>query len=421
MNNNIGNSYRMTDVVTDKLMALYTSKDSESQWYPSFIGTCKEVRYAYRDIPFQSVMLYGRSANIYLPKAGDFIINMALHLTFNAGAGATNPSFKQDISSLFERITLFYGGSILQVIYPDQIYCSSVQDDFETANIRVDRQGLVNLANRQTLATTAQRYQFRIESFLDYSSFPVSLLADQIRVEFNLRQKTNITESTANFNLLTGLDVTDNFLRVKYAYVKKDTLNNLAKLSLSQYGLFFPYLDSIHQQNVVPAGSTQLRVLLSNIKGLVSWGCFFIRETRQVNDNTGNVNFQFTNTIPWTSFNIQDSAVKIYPAENQNDMTFEENRFHRLYDLGSYVAPAIPSAVTDYRGFFTFSAHSVDHPLLPDQLENRGYYNFSATTNCFLNVTLQAPLANECYVDVFAFHHNALNLINGTVKAFSLH
>lgn len=420
MNNNINARFSMIDSVTDKLMELYgTDRD---QWmFPTWGFNKRETRYAYRDIVSQSDPNFGKNFNIYIPAAGDFIAHMHLVINVTAGAGATNPRFKNEIASaLFERVTFFYQGNILQIMYPDQLsIMEGTQDQFEKATMRVDRMGATTPANRIILAQNATQYMLPLNSFLDQMSFPISLLNKEIRVEFQVRDKVNVTAADANFNLLTGLNIDDCFLRIKYVYGDKESLNKLAQYSVSGFGLMYPFLDNMWQRNNLAIGSTTARVLLSGIKGLVSYFVFCVRYADDVDDRTGN-DAGFNTYVPWRSFNVTDNAVRIFPAEN-DEMTILENRMIRVLDAGAYVPAALPNQITDYRGVANWAHYATNYLTSDDEKYNNGYYNFSATSAAFLNIDFGFALPREAYVDVWVKHHNSLQLVNGTVKAYSLH
>lgn len=425
--NNVYSSFSMIDSVTSKLMDMY-SVAPYKDFYPHFkhsVGD-RATRFVYRDVYPQTDAGYGKTVNFLIPRQADFIGKIHLFLEISAGGGATAPSLKQDVTSLIERASIFYAGNLIQVLaYNDSQYCRAMSDDFERASINVDRRGISTLANRQILAQTNQEYQIQLEStFLDHLNFPVSLLgSDDLRLEIVFRKKDQVTQAAANYNLLTGLDITQCFLRIKYAYIDKEILQSIAKLSVSNLGIFMPFIDVGHHRAIFSAGLLELKTLLSNNKGLVSWGCWMLRRQSDVDNNNGSTAAEFTNTYPWKDFSLTDSSVRIYPGESQIECTYLQNRFLRHEDLGAYVQPSLTNQIVDYRGFFSFGKEQLGHNDNQDNSEvsSTGYYNFSASQSIYLNISLNVAANEPLYLDVYTYHYNALNLKNGTLRAYSLH
>ncbi len=355
---------------------------------------------------------FGQTAVYTIDNSGDYIEEIFLELNLSAITGAVNPSYKNDISTIIDSIRLFQGGTQVEEVwrYDKGTLCNQAFQTFETYQAKTFTEGVQPLAARQAAAVAAQQFEVEIPSLLDFLSIPVSLLeGNSLRLEITFKPLANCVQFTAGTPAASILSAN---LRCHYIYADIKIMEKILAAS-KQSPVLFPFLDYGFTTRDIGAGSTSFRHLLSEFKGPVSFMSFMLRETRQVDDTTGNPAFEISNTYPVTDWNLEDKGVLV--ANTPDNQPFLYNRgVVRVHEFKAYSDPA------------TFGQeYIVSHPfgveswriIQNEDVTARGYYDFSMTQSANLTLTFPAN-AVPIRLSAFQWAFNAMLLSNGQLTRF---
>jgi hypothetical protein len=155
-------------------------------------------------------------------------------------------------------------------------------------------------------------------------------------------------------------------------------------------------------------------MLLSQFRAGVQWMGAWVREQRQVTDTTFNPAFEYTNSVPYLDWNVQDRGQN--QISNPDNLVPEYTQFHVIpLDFHNYFDPA--TRFTSFPMMWSFGVEpGLDLHL--NQPKAYGYYNFDETQSAYLVVDFPAPLVNPVVITAYGYFNNALLLTNGSLRKF---
>jgi hypothetical protein len=175
-----------------------------------------------------------------------------------------------------------------------------------------------------------------------------------------------------------------------------------------------PMIDNAYQRDIQPAGGSGFAPLVNQFKGLAAYIGWWLRESQQVNDNTGNSLFQWDNSAPWTDVQLLDRSSRIMSSPNPLLYSFVRNTI-RPREFKAYANPAQNNV--EFAGLYNFC-------LQPFRLQNTigevlalGNYQFQTTQAAFLQITAPVfPVAET--LDGYEVFFNAIVLQNGRLSKY---
>jgi hypothetical protein len=176
----------------------------------------------------------------------------------------------------------------------------------------------------------------------------------------------------------------------------------------------FPFLDISLTQTTVPLGSSNFRFNLTEFKSLGTTVCWWLREVQQVQDQSGNPAFEYTNSSPWTLWNIESGGNRIVMTPDDQSMQ------HSIFieapnELDVYRNPANYNVTFPVVHSFSVD-HQTAHDLHRSSICATGYFNWDVSQNnnfVVIHGIPTAPLIQFVGVNLFL---NTFQLVNGQLN-----
>ncbi len=406
-------SYSVTPASVADLKRLYQhySFDRHVLW-PKLKGMDHKTRCQLIQIQPKTVPAFGQTCVFSIFKTGDFMDDLVLELQVSQilFPGGTFASYRNDMSGCIQEVRVYQGGAILQT-HTNEEYCfqNAYLQTFEEYQSLTEAVGALPLATRIARnAAGPQTFYIPIRCLFDNYSAPLSLLNEEIQVQIQFKPFNMVAQSDAVTP--TGQILSAN-LRGTFLEAGNQLMADMfeqTKIGTLPFGV----MDMTNVLDVIPAGIQTHRLLLTTFRSLTPYFFFWIREQRQLNDTTFNPNFEWTNTVPYLSFNMQDRGQNV--ASNPVDLPSDYVKLHMIStDFHKYFNPS--NRFTDYPGLFSFSIEPIVdlHSL---QVESMGYYDYSQTQSAYLIINFPAPLAVPCTLCAYGPFINAALISNGAIR-----
>lgn len=414
----------MSDQLNTFATSSYAAGDLMKRWqqmatdkkflWPRLEGMNQNTRGYIRQIQPRTIPGFGQTVVYSLQKAGDFCKDLELELQLSAitQVGGTFVAYKNDIGGLFFNIRLYQGGALIQQRdFNENVFNDLFTRTFEETQALSESNGILPFATRAARAAAGpQTFFIPIRTLLDYFSCPLSLLSDEIQIQISFQpllsmiqfDGTNPTASVLSANI-----------RGEFFDVNPALMNEM--LSASKIGsLPFPIVDLATVQEVIPAGTITHRMQLSQFRGMVSWFGGWVREQQQAFDMSGNPLFEYTNSVAYQDFNVQDRGINV--ISNPDNIVPGYTQLHTIpLDFHNYFNPAF--RFTDFPMMWSWSLEPTLDLHLQEPIQT-GCYNFDQTQSGYLVVNFAAPLVNPCVITAYGYFFNALLLTNGSLRKF---
>lgn len=417
MSSNQLTQYAVTDASVEGLKALFSRDNMDYEVFaPRLRGTSPATLPFYRRVDPQTQPNFGQTCVYQLDDAGDFAEEVTLELQMSqiTQTGGTFVAYKNDISTIIDTIRCYQAGTLLQEITRfDQIaFSDAVFQEYEDYVNITEANGVLPFATRSARAAAgAQNFYVNLRTFLDYFSCPLSLLTSPIRVEVSFKPMLNTIQYDGTAPVAT---IMNSVLRVRYINVEDKFMAAMLQAS-KKVPVLFPFMDISYTQNDYASNTTQIRFLLNEFKSIVGYMGWFLREVRQVNDTTGNPNWEITNSVPITDWNLLDKGVNI--ISNPDNRTNDQIRLCEIpHIFNTYSDPGL--RFTQFYEVHSFSIEPLQ-PLLLNSTETLGYYDFSKTQSAYLQINLPAD-NTPIRLTAFAWYYNVLIFKNGSITKFTL-
>lgn len=420
MSDQLNASFAVSDASTASLKKLWSQMAEDKRvFWPRLKGTNPNTVQFLRQVRPQTQADFSQTVTYQLDDAGDFVEDMVLELTLSqiVSVGATFVAYRNDIGAgIIQTIRLFQAGTLLQELrYSEQVFQDLYMVTFEQNQALTESNGILPFATRAARAAAgAQNFFVPLRTLLDYFACPLSILTSAIRVEITFQPLLNLVQydgATPTANILAAN------LRVRYSNANPQMMNEMLAVTKGP-GMLFPFMDLAFTQNDYAAGTQNIRLLLSEFRSITAYVGGWLRETRQLDDTTGNPLFEFTNSVGFQDWNIQDRGVNI--MNNPDNLTPDFVKLHEIpWKFHCYFAPA--ARFTDFPMLFSWAIEGPEVDLHLNEPENTGYYDFSRSNSAYWNLNIPAPgTANATRLTAYAWFYNVLVVKNGSCLKFTL-
>lgn len=417
MSSNQLTQYAVTDASVEGLKTLFSRDNMDFEVFaPRLRGTSPSTLPFYRRVDPQTNPAFGQTLIFQLDDSGDFAEEVTLELQISqvTQTGGTFVALKNNFSTCIDTLRCYQAGTLLQEVTRFDLQCfeEAVFQSYEDFVNTTEANGVLPFATRSARAAAGtQNFYINLNTFLNFFSCPLSLLTSPIRVELTFKPMLNLIQYDGTNPQVSILNAV---LRVRYINVEDKFMAKMLQSS-KQVPILFPFVDKSFSQNDYASNTTQIRFLLNEFKSLVGYMGWFIREVRQVNDTTGNPNWEITNSVPITDWNLIDKGVNI--ISNPDNRTNDQIRLCEIpWIFNTYSDPAL--RFTQFYEVHSFSIEPLQ-PLLLMSTETLGYYDFSKTQSAYLQINLPAD-ANPIRLTAFAWYYNVLIFKNGSITKFTL-
>lgn len=352
-----------------------------------------------RDVAPESSGQPGGSTVYKWPKIAEKVTKIQVMTTHAALAqtGGTYVCF-EDFAGFDEidHVDISYAGNPLQTIYGLQMYIwhrlHKRQDKQDAEAVLVG--GNMTQAERITAAASAQKFYVDIPAFFTYethSSFPLLVLAEEIRFEVFYKQLSQVVNSDASLGNVTGGAITTQALRISFVQNIKSEKNIINSAVNEGNGIIFPILDVERQPlNLLQSGNTSFNVKITNAKAPCSYFSFVARKNSKINSTTyGNTFNQFETVSNWDLMANSDYLIR--------NVEHDYNLF--------YLNPLY------YEGPPRDNIYGSSFSLVPEnRYDCNGSNYFAMQNNPTLDVTMPSALGENYYLDAFFFVENFIQI-----------
>ncbi len=355
-----------------------------------------------RDIPAESTGNFGSQTVYKLSKVAEKVSKIQHIVTTSAftRTGGTFARFCDYVGfEMHDRIELSYAGNPLQTLYGLQLYLwhrmHKRQDKADAEAILVG--GNLTTTQRNDTSggrgTAAQTFYVDLPFFFTYethNSFPILVLAEELRIEVHYKTVPQIVQSDATLGNVT-VNVTNQELRVTYVHnIQKE--RDILKVGVnSENGVLFPILDVERQPlYLITSGSTTAQIKLTNPKSPCTYFQFVLRQNADINSATyGNIfnNFQ---------------AITSWDAEaNNNPLVRLVEHDYQMY----YINPLY------YEGTPRDFVYGHSFSLMPEnKMDAHGSNYFAMQNNPLININFTSAIGSNWYFDGFFYVHNYIQV-----------
>jgi hypothetical protein len=358
-----------------------------------------------RDLPTESSGQFGGHSVYKLSKVAEKISKIQSKVTTSAitQSGGTASRFCEYVGfEMYDHIDLSYAGNPLQTLYGLQLYLwhlahkRSDKRDAEATLVGGGGNFATPAQRNNTGAgkgTAAQTFYTDLPFFFTYethNSFPILVLAEELRVEVYYKTIPQIVQSDAAVGNVT-VTLTNQVLRVTYVHniqKERDILKNGVN---ADQGILFPILDVERQPLylIASGSSSPFQIKLTNPKSPCTYSQFIFRKNSNINTNNGNTFNTFENV---SSYNIE---------ANNNPLVREVEHDYQMFYLNPMYYDGSPDD------------HIYGHSwsLAPEnKMDAHGSNYFGMQNNPIINVTFTSAPAENWYFDGFFYVHNFIQV-----------
>jgi hypothetical protein len=354
-----------------------------------------------RDLPAESTGTYGGHTVFKISKIAEKVSKLQSVITVSAltRVGGTQSRFVKFVGfEMIDRAELSYAGNPLQTLYGLQLYLWSRMhkrsDKRDSEALLVG--GIEAVTTRNTLATAAQTFYVDLPFFFTYethNSFPILVLAEELRLEIYYKTLPQIVQSDATLGNVTG-SITSQELRVTYIHnIQKE--REILKVGVnSDDGILFPVLDVERQPlYLIPSGSSSpFQIKLTNPKSPSTYCQFIFRKNSEINSVTyANEPNSFQHIASW------NMEANNSPLVREVEHDYQLNYLNPLY----------------YDGRSEENIYGHSWSLMPEnRMDAHGSNYFGMQNNPIINVTFSASNtpAENWYFDGFFYVHNFIQV-----------
>lgn len=417
-------TFAISDASTANLKMLWSTPEVDAAiFYPRLIGTTADyTQVFFRKLTPVSTPAFGQTCQYNIDAAGDWVCQMILELQLSAivpSIAGSAVSYKNDITTIIDTVRLYQGGTLLQQMNYDQfLFQNRCFQTFEEYQNKSEAEGVLPLATRQARAAAGiQNFYIEIPSLLDTLATPLSILSSSVRVEISFKPMLNVIQFSAGTATASILQAN---LRPKFINCNPAVIQALLNASKTS-SVLFPFMDFSNTRQDVAAGTTNIRFLLSEFKSLCAVMGFTLRESRQVDDTTGNPAFEISNSVGFTDWNMIDRSVNI--VSNPDNLTPDYSKLvEQTYIFETYNDVAQRASIDWFFIPHSFAMHPWPATMELDvnEMVATGYYDFSRTESAYL--ILNNPTVNNqaLRVNAYCYFMNVLVLRNGALSKYTL-
>lgn len=393
--------------------------DREILW-PKLLGMSPKTRNETRRIDPRNTASFGNPCIWDVYKRADFINDLVLELTLSpiVTPGSTFNAYRNGIGSgIIQGLRIYQSGATLQELGSNnedyQVFRDVYFSDYPNYAIKTEENGYLPFATRVARSGANQVFEVRLNTIFDYFAIPVSILSDVVQVEIVFKSMIRCLETDGAIANTTA-SILSAVLRCDYAYVSPNTMSEMLTVSKTT-GLEFPYLDFASQNFTIAAGTTVIRELCGQFRGLSPFVFGWLRANQDVSNVTGDPTREWTNTIAFNSWNLQIDGQDTVSQPDDMPARFVKHLLvdhaHRYFDPANYN--------TSFPIFFPFSLEpfqDLDHLSGPIVT---GYFDMDlASRNTYVIINLPAALVETCQLTMFAAFYNTVIISNGSIRKY---
>ena len=260
---------------------------------------------------------------------------LVLNLSAITKTGGTYASFVNDGSFLTKMIEVRVGANLITTLYPESWYLGPVLHLSTEDKLRyLPAIGNATQANRRTAASSAQTISIDIPvPFVNMQGWNVKAHSgQQLDIKVYHADLTTVvqTDGTAPACTINSVQL----LVSGRNYLNQHNLINTVLAGRKMGHVDQRFLDPIQQSFVLPSGSAQYTVQLTNMAGLYSHLLFVVRASSNLGTPLGNSPDTFA---ALASYTMLDSAGNIILPQTSS-----------AYALGNYAAKYVRGDLTDF-------------------------------------------------------------------------
>jgi hypothetical protein len=386
------------------------SQDRAMFW-PQLTGLNRNTRTTLRRVDPTSTAAFGQVASFLLTDAGNFMeqITLEMQLSPITQTGGTVVSYRNDISGIIDTIRFYQAGSLLQqTIYDYLPFHNLCLLTYEQYVAKTAAEGILPLSTRQSAAAAGSQYFYvEIPSPFDYYSIPLSLLTSPVRCEIQFKPMLNCIQFDGSN---PQASIQQAILRCRYVQASPQMMAEMAAVSTTT-GLLFPFMDLVSTQADFASLTSNIRMLVSEFKSLSAYIGWWPRDEAQIVNTTGNVNYEWTNTISFTSWNLQDNSINTI-----SNPDFVSPNYSRLVEIPwiFHCYFNVTNIATSFPILYSYTLEP-ERDLHLSQIFNSGYYDFSLTQSAYLAIVGTAATTGQTRITAYSIFYNAYVLRNGAL------
>ena len=365
-----------------------------------------------KEIEFQGIPVLGRSCTAIIPKAGDLLVKLYLHVTLgalNVAVGAESlEHYVDDVGrAMIESVSIRMGSVTIDTLYPEYLHAweeLSVSTDLQLGQSTGKN---IDETIRTEWAKSTQELYVPLEFYFHgdlCNALPlIALHTTPLDVVVNFKRVEDIVSKRANapYTILSSDGNITCKLLGEFAYLDS-TERDIFLNKRHQY-----IITQLQRQPVIiPAGVSTFNVPLSFSLPVKEFIIMTVKDEHKLNNRS----FCFTG--------YEDSEVQ--SASNCRNESFKTlaidiNSCPRVCPLGPLYYRVIQNSQNHSRipmkVIYTYSL-----AVHPESAEPSGSLNLSRIDNVTLKFTFSAPTAGKLHMLIFAKSINILKLYGGVAS-----
>ena len=411
------NSFAVTDASTTALKAAWQqAAQDRALFWPQLQGVNHMTRTELRRVDPTSTPSFGQIASYLLTDSGNWMEQIILEIQLSpiTQTGGTVVSYRNDISGIIDSIRYYQAGTFLyQQNYDYLPWHNQVQLTFEQFTAKQIAEQILPLATRQANAAAgSQNFFIELPSPFDYYAIPLSLLTSPVRVEIQFKPMLNVIQFDGSN---PQASIQSAWLRCRYVNSSPQLMADLASAS-KENGIMFPMMDLATTQGDFASLTSNIRFLLSEFKSICAYMGWWARDEAQIVNTTGNVTYEWTNSVAFTNWNLLDRGINVINNPDQLSPSYTRLIeipwvFHCFFNVAN-IATAFPMV-------YSFCLEP-ERDLHLSQIFNSGQYDFSRTQSAFLSVFGTAATTGQTRITAYSIYYNVLILRNGSLTKYTL-
>jgi hypothetical protein len=415
MASNQSNTFAITPGSTATLSKAFFSPGLDRQFFfPSLRGLAPGTRRYWITINPQASSSFGGTSSWFLDNSGSFIdeVYVKLELSAITQTGGTTVAYRNDVSGFVQLCQINQAGTLLYLVQDDMFpFRNQVLMDVSEREAKyVTEQLDVPFAQRAANAVNPQTFFLEIPLPCSQRAIPIALLSAPIQLQITWKPLLRVIQYDGTAPVAT---INSQNLRVSYIICNERVMGALLELS-KKNDVMWPFIDLNFLTLPIPIGASNFDLLLSQFRSLCANMGFWIREARQLQDTTGNFNFEWTNSWGFNSWNITSNGLYIKSSPLNMDATL--NLFVEIPDEYDSFIPATWFGVR-YPQLSPFGVNEQSNRERHEEPPiNFGNFNWSLSASSnFLNLHGILPDANQLVVSAYSFNFNSYLLSNGSL------